>query len=69
MAPSSSPCPRSRREAGGWPTLDRWFPNQSLLLGAVAAYEVEQFDVGLQTLADAHHDRSAADSTPHCGTS
>lgn len=38
------------------PTLYRWFPTKSLLLGAVAAYEVEQFDVGLQALADAHWD-------------
>ena len=38
------------------PTLYRWFPTKSLLLGAVAAYEVEQFDIGLQALADAHRD-------------
>ena len=38
------------------PTLYRWFPTKSLLLGAVAAYEVEQFDLGLQALADAHRD-------------
>ena len=38
------------------PTLYRWFPTKSLLLGAVAAYEVEQFDIGLQALADEHHD-------------
>ena len=38
------------------PTLYRWFPTKSLLLGAVAAYEVEQFDIGLQALADAHAD-------------
>ena len=38
------------------PTLYRWFPTKALLLGAIAAYEVEQFDVGLQTLADAHRD-------------
>ena len=38
------------------PTLYRWFPTKSLLLGAVAAYEVEQFDLGLQALADANRD-------------
>ena len=38
------------------PTLYRWFPTKSLLLGAVAAYEVEQFDIGLQALADTHAD-------------
>ena len=38
------------------PTLYRWFPTKTLLLGAVAAYEVEQFDIGLQALADAHRD-------------
>ena len=38
------------------PTLYRWFPTRSLLLGAVAAYEVEQFDIGLQALADEHRD-------------
>ena len=38
------------------PTLYRWFPTKSLLLGAVAAYEVEQFDLGLQALADEHRD-------------
>jgi AcrR family transcriptional regulator len=38
------------------PTLYRWFPTKSLLLGAVAAYEVEQFDIGLQALADMHRD-------------
>lgn len=38
------------------PTLYRWFPTKSLLLGAVAAFEVEQFDIGLQILADAHRD-------------
>ena len=38
------------------PTLYRWFPTKALLLGAITAYEVEQFDVGLQELADQHHD-------------
>ena len=36
------------------PTLYRWFPNKALLLGALSAYEVEQFDLGLQATADAH---------------
>jgi AcrR family transcriptional regulator len=36
------------------PTLYRWFPTKALLLGAITAYEVEQFDIGLQTLADEH---------------
>ncbi len=38
------------------PTLYRWFPTKSLLLGAIAAYEVEQFDIGLQALAERHRD-------------
>jgi AcrR family transcriptional regulator len=38
------------------PTLYRWFPTKALLLGAITAYEVEQFDVGLQELADQHRD-------------
>jgi AcrR family transcriptional regulator len=36
------------------PTLYRWFPTKTLLLGAITAYEVEQFDRGLQTLAVEH---------------
>ena len=38
------------------PTLYRWFPTKTVLLAAIAAYEVEQFDIGLQVLADAHRD-------------
>jgi AcrR family transcriptional regulator len=38
------------------PTLYRWFPTKALLLGAITAYEVEQFDNGLQALADQHAD-------------
>ena len=38
------------------PTLYRWFPTKALLLGAIAAYQVEQFDIGLQALAEAHRD-------------
>jgi AcrR family transcriptional regulator len=38
------------------PTLYRWFPTKALLLGAITAYEVEQFDVGLQELADQQPD-------------
>jgi AcrR family transcriptional regulator len=38
------------------PTIYRWFPTKSLLLGAITAYEVEQFDVGLQALAERHRD-------------
>ena len=38
------------------PTLYRWFPTKALLLGAITAYEVEQFDLGLQELADRHDD-------------
>ena len=34
------------------PTLYRWFPSKALLLGAITAYEVEQFDDGLHALAD-----------------
>ncbi len=36
------------------PTLYRWFPTKTLLLGAIAAHAVEQFDQGLQSLAAAH---------------
>jgi AcrR family transcriptional regulator len=36
------------------PTLYRWFPTKTLLLGAITAYEVEQFDRGLQALALEH---------------
>jgi AcrR family transcriptional regulator len=38
------------------PTLYHWFPSKALLLGAITAYEVEQFDDGLQELADEHRD-------------
>jgi TetR/AcrR family transcriptional regulator, repressor for uid operon len=38
------------------PTLYRWFPTKSLLLGSITAYEVEQFDAGLQELAERHRD-------------
>jgi AcrR family transcriptional regulator len=41
------------------PTVYRWFPTKSLLLAAIAAHEVEQFDIGLQQLADSHHDPAA----------
>jgi AcrR family transcriptional regulator len=38
------------------PTVYRWFPTKALLLAAITAYEVEQFDVGLRAVADAHRD-------------
>ena len=41
------------------PTLYRWFPTKALLLASITAYEVEQFDIGLQQLADAHPDPAA----------
>jgi AcrR family transcriptional regulator len=41
------------------PTVYRWFPTKALLLAAITAYEVEQFDAGLQALADAHADPGA----------
>ncbi len=41
------------------PTVYRWFPTKTLLLAAIAAHEVEQFDVGLQQLADSHDDPAA----------
>jgi AcrR family transcriptional regulator len=41
------------------PTLYRWFPTKTLLLAAITSYEVEQFDVGLQRLCDAHRDPAA----------
>jgi len=40
------------------PTVYRWFPTKTLLLAAITAYEVEQFDTGLQELADRHADPS-----------
>jgi AcrR family transcriptional regulator len=36
------------------PTVYRWFPTKALLLAAITAFEVEQFDTGLQALADAY---------------
>jgi AcrR family transcriptional regulator len=36
------------------PTLYRWFPTKDDLLAAIAAYEEEQFDIGLRTVVDAH---------------
>jgi len=41
------------------PTVYRWFPTKSLLLAAMTASEVEQFDRGLQELADEHTDPAA----------
>lgn len=41
------------------PTLYRWFPTKTLLLASLAAYEVEQFDLGLEELAAAHEDPTA----------
>jgi TetR/AcrR family transcriptional regulator, repressor for uid operon len=38
------------------PTVYRWFPTKTLLLAAITAYEVGQFDIGLQALADANPD-------------
>jgi AcrR family transcriptional regulator len=38
------------------PTVYRWFPTKGLLLAAITAYEVEQFDRGLVELAEAHAD-------------
>ena len=40
------------------PTVYRWFPTKTLLLAAITAYEVEQFDTGLQALADQYDDPS-----------
>lgn len=39
------------------PTVYRWFPTKAFLLAAITASLVEQFDVGLQAVADAHRDR------------
>jgi AcrR family transcriptional regulator len=41
------------------PTLYRWFPTKALLLGALAAYEVEQFDAGLLSTVAGHDDDPA----------
>ena len=41
------------------PTVYRWFPTKALLLAALTAHEVEQFDRGLQQLADDHADPAA----------
>jgi AcrR family transcriptional regulator len=38
------------------PTLYRWFPTKTLLLGAMAAAAVEDFDSGLQALVQRHRD-------------
>lgn len=38
------------------PTLYRWFPTKALLLGAITAYEVEQFDLGLRAIAEQQRD-------------
>src|SRR5215207_4248089 len=38
------------------PTVYRWFPTKTLLLAAITAYEVEQFDAGLLALADRYDD-------------
>ena len=38
------------------PTVYRWFPTKALLLAALTAHEVEQFDLGLERLAAAHTD-------------
>ena len=38
------------------PTIYRWYPTKTLLLATLAAYEVDQFDRGLQALADANRD-------------
>jgi AcrR family transcriptional regulator len=36
------------------PTIYRWFPTKAILLAAITAYEVEQFDEGLRAVVDAH---------------
>ena len=36
------------------PTLYRWFPTKDDLLAAIAVYEEEQFDLGVQALVNAH---------------
>lgn len=38
------------------PTLFRGFPTKALLLGTIASHAVEQFDLGLQMLAERHTD-------------
>jgi AcrR family transcriptional regulator len=38
------------------PTLYRWFPTKTLLLAAIASYQVEQFDLGLRELCEAQRD-------------
>jgi AcrR family transcriptional regulator len=37
------------------PTLYRWFPSKELLLGAIAGYEVERFDTGLEQVVTAQN--------------
>ena len=34
------------------PTLYHWFPTKGILLAAMTAYEVEQFDLGLRSVVD-----------------
>jgi AcrR family transcriptional regulator len=36
------------------PTLYRWFPTKSDLLAAISAYEIDQFDLGLDEVIAAH---------------
>ncbi len=36
------------------PTIYRWFPTKTILLAAMTAYEVEQFDAGLGAVVAAH---------------
>ena len=36
------------------PTIYRWFPTKTILLAAMTAYEVEQFDAGLGAVVVAH---------------
>src|ERR1051325_10030118 len=41
------------------PTIYRWFPTKTLLLAAITAHEVEQFDPGLELLAGSQDDPAA----------
>jgi AcrR family transcriptional regulator len=41
------------------PTVYRWFPTKTLLLAAITAHEVEQFDRGLDALAESYDDPAA----------
>ena len=51
------------------PTVYRWFPTKTLLLAAIAAHEVEQFDRRARSSSPTATTIRRRGSTPHCATS